>query len=74
MIIQGNDCQIRGLFIAFVKTNCCSASFTDNTSKWLAFVVSSKNQHSSYRKEEKFSSSWRGVRVLRVRVTRVLLK
>ena len=57
MIIQGNDCQIRSLFIAFVKTNCCSASFTDNTSKWLAFVVSSKNQHSSYRKEEKFSSS-----------------
>ena len=45
MIIQANDCQIRGLFIAFVKTNCCSASFTDNTSKWLAFVVSSKNQH-----------------------------
>ena len=66
---EGSDCQIRDVFVAFVKTSCCSVSFrgfTDNTSKWLAFVVSSKNQHSSYPREEKFSSSWRGERVIRV--------
>ena len=38
MIIQRKDCQIRDLFVALVKTNCCSVcfrGFTNNTSKWV---------------------------------------
>ena len=51
MLIQGNDCQIRELFDALIK----SASFRDLTdctkgkANGMAFVVSSKNQNSSYR-------------------------
>ena len=55
MLIQGNDCQIRKLFVALIK----SASFRDLTDctirkaiKWNRIrgtYVSSKNQNSSYR-------------------------
>lgn len=55
MIIQGNDYQIRDLFVALVKKHCCSVSFVGFTDQQqrkaygMAFVVSSKNKSSSYR-------------------------
>ena len=47
MIIQGNDYQIRDLFIALIKKHCCSVSFVGLTDQQqrkaygMAFVVSS---------------------------------
>ena len=86
VIRSGNDCQMRDLFVALIKSQIAVVLVlvfkSDYTTKrangifqW-ASVVTCKNQTSSYQgkfgsRETKISSSKRGIGVIGVRVNRV---